>query len=374
MLQLFRNMFKSKVGVGVTLIFLVVIAIAFASSDVANTGMFGGVSGGDRVAVVGDERVDASELTSAAGNALDQMRQQNPTLTMQVFVAQGGLTKVLDQMLQRTAIAEFARSSGMRAGKRLVDSELRNMPAFRGPDGSFNTEAFRAALQQRGLSEALVRDDLESGLLARQLITPVAFSPVMPASFGQHYASLLRERRQGAVALLPSTTFAPTGAPTDAQLQAFYRANTSRFVRPERRVIRYVSFGDEALGHAAGAERRPDPGALPARPRRVCGRRAPQVHAAGRADAGGRPGDRQRSPRRQVSRRRGPRERPRHVRARPDDPGRADHERLGGGRAGGLHRGIGRAGRARARRARLVRAARRRDRQAPRSHDRPGSR
>ena len=78
MLQLFRNFFKSKLGVGVTLAFLALIALAFASSDVANTGMFGGVSGGDRVAVVGDERIDAAELSTSATNALDQVRQTEP--------------------------------------------------------------------------------------------------------------------------------------------------------------------------------------------------------------------------------------------------------------------------------------------------------
>jgi peptidyl-prolyl cis-trans isomerase D len=248
MLMFFRNFFKSKLGVGITLAFLVVIAIAFASSDVANTGTFGGVSGGDRVAVVGDERIDASELTASAGNMLDQLRQQNPTLTMQVLVAQGGLDRVLDQLLQRTAVAEFARTFGMRAGKRLVDSELRQMPAFRGADGNFNENAFRAALAQRRLTEALVREDIEAGLLARQLLTPIAFSPVLPQSFAQQYASLLRERREGAVAMLPSAAFAPTGNPTEAQLQAFYREARSRFVRPERRVIRYASFGEDAVG------------------------------------------------------------------------------------------------------------------------------
>jgi peptidyl-prolyl cis-trans isomerase D len=248
MLQFFRNFFKSKVGVAFTLAFLVVIAIAFASSDVANNGTFGGVSGGDRVAVVGNRRIDASELTASAGNMLDQMRQQNPTLTMQVLIAQGGFDRVLDQLLQRTAVAEFARMNGMRAGKRLVDSELSQMPAFRGADGNFDENAFRAALAQRRLTEAMVRDDLESGLLARQLLTPIAFSPVLPQTFAQQYASLLRERREGAIAMIPSAAFAPTGNPTDAQLQAFYKAESSRFVRPERRVIRFASFGEEAVG------------------------------------------------------------------------------------------------------------------------------
>ena len=248
MLQMFRNFFKSRLGIVVTLAFLALIAVAFASSDVANTGMFGGVSGGDRVAVVGNERIDAVELSMNASNALEQVRQSNPTMTMQVFIAQGAFDNVLEQLLQRTALAEFARTFGMRAGKRLVDSELRQMPAFRGPDGTFDENAFRAALAQRGLSEAAVREDLANGLLARQLITPVSFSPMMPESFGRRYASLLRERREGALALLPSSAFAPTGAPTDAQLQAFYREASSRFIRPERRVIRYATFGDEALG------------------------------------------------------------------------------------------------------------------------------
>ena len=248
MLQLFRSFFKSKFGVVVTLAFLGLIGFAFASMDVANTGTFGGISGGDRIAVVGDERIDAAELSMTASNALDQVRQANPTMTMQAFVAQGGLDDVLEQLLQRTALAEFAREHGMRAGKRLVDSELRQAAAFRGLDGTFDENAFRAALAQRGLSEAAVRKDLESGLLARQLLTPVSFSPMMPESSGRRYAALLRERREGGMALLPSSAFTPTGTPTDAQLQAFYRENSDRFIRPERRVIRYATFGIEAVG------------------------------------------------------------------------------------------------------------------------------
>src|SRR5690606_26704720 len=60
--------------------------------------------------------------------------------------------------------------------------------------------------------------------------------------------SLLRERREGAIAMLPSTAYAPQGQPTGAQLQAYYKEASDRFIRPERRVIRYAAFGPEALG------------------------------------------------------------------------------------------------------------------------------
>ncbi|MEO6387106.1 MAG: SurA N-terminal domain-containing protein [Croceibacterium sp.] len=248
MLQLFRSFFKSKFGIGITLAFLVVIAIAFASSDVANNALNGGIAGGDRVAVVGSERIDAAELKTGMTNALDQMRQEQPTLTMPVFIAQGGINQVLDRILQRSALSVYARTHGMRAGSRLIDSEISQIPAFRGASGNFDENAYRALLSQRGLTDAEVRQDLANGLLARQLITPISFAPVMPESAGRRYASLLRERRQGLIAALPSAAYAPQGNPSDAQLQAFYRTANSRFIRPERRVIRFATFGEEAIG------------------------------------------------------------------------------------------------------------------------------
>ena len=248
MIHFLRNLFASKLGVAITIAFVALIGLAFALGDVTNSGTFGGVSGGDRVAVVGDTRIDASELSMNLTNALEEAKQQEPTLTMQVFLARGGMDRVLDQLLQRSALAEFARQHGMRAGDRLIDSELLQIPAFRGPDGTFDKDAFLSTIRQRGLSEEAVRNDFAMNLIARQLLTPLTYSPVMPESMGQRYAALLRETRKGSLAVLPSAAFAPTGAPTNAQLQAYYRANSDDYIRPERRVIRYASFGSEALG------------------------------------------------------------------------------------------------------------------------------
>ena len=251
MLQLFRSFFQSKLGIIVTLAFLALIALAFASTDVANTGTFGGITGGDRVAVVGDRRVDTAELSMNASNAFERARQEDPTLTMQVFAANGGVDGILEQMLSRVALAAFGEEHGMRAGKRLVDSEIRQIPAFRDLSGNFSQEIYQGALRQQGLTDAAVREDLAMGLFARQVVTPLALGPTMPTSLSQRYAQLLRETREGAVALLPSTAFMPAGAPTAAQLQTYYQENRSGYVRPERRVIRYAVFGEDALGEQA---------------------------------------------------------------------------------------------------------------------------
>lgn len=247
MITLFRKFFSSKVGIALTLAFLGIIALAFASSDVLNTGFGGGLSSSSRVAVVGDEKIDAAQLQSAATNALEQARQQDPRMAMPAFVADGGLERVLDQLVDRATLYTFGRQIGLRAGDRLVDSEILQIPAFRGPDGKFNRQIFLNAIGQQNMTEAAVRKDVAMTMMARQLAAPVMLAPVIPNSYAATYASLLRERRTGAVARIPSTAFAPAGNPTDAQLQAFYTENRSNFIRPERRVIRFATFGPEAL-------------------------------------------------------------------------------------------------------------------------------
>lgn len=247
MLQFFRNIFKTKLGLLLTFGFLALIALAFATADVANTGSFGGVAGGDRVAVVGDTKISTSELSRAATQALDRARQQDPTLSMPAFIAQGGLDQVLNALIDRTAIAEYARDQGLRAGDNLINSEIRKIGAFRGPDGNFSAEVYQNAIAQQGLTDAMVRDDLRQGLLAQLMLEPASLGTSFPQAAANRYALLFKERRIGAVGFLPSSAFAPAGNPDEAALARYYQSARAKFIRPERRVIRYASFGPEAV-------------------------------------------------------------------------------------------------------------------------------
>jgi len=104
MISGFRKFFQSKIGLGITFVFIALIALAFAASDITGS-TFGGVSGGDRVALVGGERITTSELTSTTNSALQQVRGENPTITMPAFIEQGGFDEVLSQLIDRSACA-----------------------------------------------------------------------------------------------------------------------------------------------------------------------------------------------------------------------------------------------------------------------------
>lgn len=247
MLQFVRNKIQSKIGATIGFGVLVLIVIAFASGDIANTGGLGNLGGGTSVAKVGNEKIDNAMLSESATAALERVKQDQPTMSMKAFISANGLDKVLDELIDRTALAVFGNKIGVVAGDRLVDSEIAGMGAFQGPDGKFNETTFRQAIQQRGISEGLLRKDLQQGLIARQLLVPAAFGAIMPRDMATRYATLLKERREGSVIVLPSLLFAPQKEPTNPELRAFYKVHANEFIRPERRVIRYALFNDSVL-------------------------------------------------------------------------------------------------------------------------------
>ncbi|AIT78870.1 SurA N-terminal domain-containing protein [Novosphingobium pentaromativorans] len=247
MLTFFRSMLKSKIGAAVALIMLVVIALAFASGDIAGLSSSAGLGGGTKVATVGKESIDAPQLTQSARAALERVKRNQPTATMKLMVAEGGVEQVLDDLIDRTALFVFGKQQGVVAGDRLIDSEITQIPGFMGVDGKFSQDTFRQALAQQGLTEKVLREDIAQGLVSQQLLVPAQYGAVMSKDAARRYASLLGESRTGTIAAFPSSAFMPEKDPTDIEIQAFYKDHINEFIRPERRVIRYATFGEDAI-------------------------------------------------------------------------------------------------------------------------------
>lgn len=241
MISFFRSFFESKIGLAISFIFLALIAVAFAASDVTGGSTFGGVSS-ESVADISGENIGTAEFSSTVTNAFNQYRGENPQLDMAAFDQQGGIDGVLEQMISGYAAAAFGDKYGIGASKRLIDSEIAGIQAFKGADGRFDETLFRNALAQQGLTEARVRDDIARGLFTDQIVVPATFGVKLPQQMALPYAGLVLEGREGDIAFVPSAAFAPKSAPTDAQLQTFFTRNAARYRQPERRILRYATF------------------------------------------------------------------------------------------------------------------------------------
>lgn len=245
MITFFRNIFSSKIGLFFTMCFVALIAIAFASADVTGSGAFGGVTGSGTAAQIGDSKLSTSELSQSVNNAFRAEQRENTGLDLKTYIEGGGFDGILDRLINSFSIAAFGNKYGMTAGKRLVDSEIADIPSFQGADGQFSEENFRRALQQQGIKEQQLRDDFTRNLLADQLLPVAGFGASVPQKLVTPYASLLLEGREGQIAIVPSAAFIENVTPADAALAAFYSKNSSRYTIPERRTISYSIFSKD---------------------------------------------------------------------------------------------------------------------------------
>lgn len=249
MISFIRSLINSRWGAMVALVFLGLIALAFALGDVSNIG-FGGVGNGN-IARVGGKAITENEFRQALDNRMREERRQNPTMDMAQFVQSGGLDSTLDQLINGYALSAFGEKYGMTISKRLVDSEIKKIPGVLGLDGKFSQEAFAAFLADAKLTEQVVRTNIYQTLMAQQTFLASSGGPAPADGVALPYASLQLERRSGEVAQILSSNFMPTELPSDAVLTQYYKANTAKFTIPERRSINYAIFDSNVVANKA---------------------------------------------------------------------------------------------------------------------------
>ncbi len=289
MLSLFRRGFMAKIMLVILVIGLFAIVITgFGTGGGGGLGGLGGTSAAT-IASVGGEELTSARLRDETQRQLERLRREQPELDMAAFLRQGALEEVMEQLIDLTANAVFAREQGLGASRQMIDAEIASIPEFHDLTGRFDDATFRSVLARENLSEAQVREDFAVRILQRQLLGPASRAAHVPAVIANQYASLLLETRSGIVGAVPSSAMGPGAEPSEAELAAFYRTNRARYTIPERRVIRYAAFGPEnvaAQSQASEAEiqaaYRSDP-AYAARETRTLSQVVLQDQAAARA-------------------------------------------------------------------------------------------
>ncbi|MFD1612045.1 SurA N-terminal domain-containing protein [Sphingomonas tabacisoli] len=249
MLDNFRRLSKSKIGIGLFALFIAAMAFGFAAADIRALG--GHITpGSDTVATIGGTKITTAELQQRVMRALENARQDRPGLTMPEFVRMGGVDQILQQMADSMALEQFAKTQGFGVSRKMEDAQIASAPAFRGLNGSFDQSAFEAFLNRQRVSEREVRDDLAREMYLTQLLVPATGGAPAPVGLTLPYASMLLEQRTGRAQFVPVSAF-KGAAPTDAELDAYYRKNLARYTTAERRVVRYALIDRAAFEAAA---------------------------------------------------------------------------------------------------------------------------
>ena len=248
----FRRMSKSTVGTVLMVLFLGAIVASFALADVQSY-LNGGLGQPGTLVKVGKAAVSERELSSALQRRLADVRQQKPEADYSSL--SGDFEQILSSLVESRAILAFAAGNNLRISKRMVDAEIVKLPATRGLDGKFSQAAYQAFLQQQQLTDEQVRDLVRSSLASRLLIAPAAANARLPVGVATPYASMLLEAREAEVALVPTAAFAGGIAePSEADVRAFYKQNSARYMVPEQRVLTIARMGPEQVASVSASD------------------------------------------------------------------------------------------------------------------------
>ncbi|MDB2368981.1 peptidylprolyl isomerase [Octadecabacter sp.] len=202
-----------------------------------------GVSGTVRtVGTVGDKPLSTQAYFSELQSLMQINSQQvGRQLTFLEAESAGLPARALSAIVAERSLDHEAAVLGLSVGDAAISQQVLANPSFRGSDGAFDTDTYRQALAQNGLS---VRD-YEAGLrdgASRAMVQGAVFTGIPdPKVFAETLAEYTREGRTFTWATLtPQDVDINVTEPTDADLQAYYDANPDSYTSLETRVLRYV--------------------------------------------------------------------------------------------------------------------------------------
>ncbi|WP_170600441.1 peptidyl-prolyl cis-trans isomerase [Ruegeria arenilitoris] len=201
------------------------------------------------VAQVGDEDVSVDAYVRELQREIRAVEAQTGQPMQMSQARELGLDqRALARLVSLAALNNEVAQLGVSIGDANLQKEIVGIQAFQGPDGSFDREAYRFQLEQIGMTETEFEEDLRKET-ARTIVQGAVMDGVeMPAIMTKALADYVLARRSFTVATLsPDALTTPIPEPTDAEIQAYYDANTDRFTLPRTKKITYAVLSPEML-------------------------------------------------------------------------------------------------------------------------------
>ena len=236
------------------------LALGFMLLLIIPSFIFFGVQGYSRFAEPGNDsvaKVDGAPITriewdNAHKRTIDQLRRRSPEGDAARFDTPQLRRETLDGLVRDRALQAAANQlhlypNGDRMA-RIFDTDPQ-YAGLRGPDGLISREL----LAMQGMSPEMFDQRLRQDLGVRQVlagITQTVPSTTVPAkvaidAFLQSRAVQLQRFEAGA--------YREQVKPSDAEIEAYYKANEAQFRAPEQADIEYVTLDLAALGQAVAA-------------------------------------------------------------------------------------------------------------------------
>lgn len=200
------------------------------------------------VASVDGRKITQVEWDAAHRDQVERIRRQSPNVDPKLLDAPEVRKEALEGLVRERVLQAAAQEQHLVISDERLQSLFRSDPQFaflRNPDGSVN----KGMLAAQGMNSEIFAYRLRQDLTLRQVLQPISASGLAGNASATLAFDALLQRREVQVQRFDPKDFAAKLAPTDAELEAFYKdpKNSAQFQLPESANIEYVVLDAEAL-------------------------------------------------------------------------------------------------------------------------------
>jgi peptidyl-prolyl cis-trans isomerase D len=204
---------------------------------------------GTAVAVVDGQNITQPQWDEAHKQEVERLRQSMPNLDPKLLDSAEAKYATLerlvrDRVLAAAAVKQHLSTSDQRLARDL--SENPSIAALRNPDGSLDIERYKVLVGSQGLSPEGFENRVRQDLSSRQVLAGVNATGLKSSALVDQTLASYFERREVQLLRLSTAEYAAKAAPTDDQLDQFYKANPQLFQAPESASIEYLLLDLEA--------------------------------------------------------------------------------------------------------------------------------
>ena len=210
----------------------------------------GGLGGNiTTIGSVGETPITVQEYQNGLQQELNfESRRRQQPVSMQTALQEGLDVRVRERIAAASALTEEARVMGLSVGNEEVRRQLQQVPAFQGPSGAFDRDAYEFALEGSNLRPAAFEADLRRTAARQLLEQSVTGGLTLNPSYAETLYGYLGQRRSFRWANLGADQLTtPNATPTEEQLVAFHQENAGQFETPEIRKISYAWLTPDML-------------------------------------------------------------------------------------------------------------------------------
>jgi peptidyl-prolyl cis-trans isomerase D len=193
-------------------------------------------------------KVDGRDIVQADWDAehkreVDRVRQQVPNIDPKLLDSPAAKYSTLERMVRDRVLAAAAAHDKLVTSDQRLARELQSDPtiaALRGPDGRLDMAKYRQLVGAQGMTPEMFEAGVRADLSTKQVLAGIGGTTLVTPAQARLAVDAFLQRREVQVARFAPADYASQVHPTDAELEAYYKAHQAQFQSPEQADIQYL--------------------------------------------------------------------------------------------------------------------------------------